>query len=150
MGGSGGGEGVCVFVCARARARVLGPVGGKCARECTHTPTRRGARRRGPLLAAVVRIIYRAPNPPIRPPSSRLFLFVCFSREGDDLGLRSSAGILVSSPGCRKGMGIQIWVRRACDWPKTKSIKKRNIWANRLSFFLAFPYLFIFYNRAMN
>ena len=140
MGDSGGVEGVCVFVCAHACA---GASGWKMyARVHTHTPTRRGARRRGPPFSCICTHHLPRPHPPIRPPSFRLFLFVCFSREGDDLGLRSSAGILVSSPGCRKGMGIRIWVRRVCDWPKTKSIKKRNIWANRLSFFLAFPYLF--------
>ena len=81
MGGSGGGgEGVCVFVCARACA---GASGWKMyarvhARACTHTrPPAEGPGGAGPLLAVVVRIIYRAPTlPSALPPSGCFCLFV--------------------------------------------------------------------------
>ena len=67
-------------VVVSVRARVRGPVGGKCARVRTDThahahPPRGQAR--GPPLAVAVRIIYRAPTLPASlPPSGCFCLFV--------------------------------------------------------------------------
>lgn len=78
----GGGGGVVVVVrvcvCLCARTRVLGLVGGKCTRACTHTrPPAEGPGGAGPLSAVVVRIIYRAPTlPSALPPSGCFCLFV--------------------------------------------------------------------------
>lgn len=70
-------------------------VGGKYVLK--HTHAHRGGRGgRGGLPAHWLCIIYMPlPSPPSLPAG-----FVFLDREGDDLGLRSSAGILMSSLGC--------------------------------------------------